>query len=46
VQAWRLYLKKGIELMEGVQRRVTNLVLSMRKYSYEERLKFFRDEED
>jgi hypothetical protein len=41
MQAWRPYLKKDIELMEGVQRRVTKLVLSMRKYSYEERLKFF-----
>jgi hypothetical protein len=28
-------------LMEGVQRGTTKLVPSMRKYSYEERLKFF-----
>jgi ribonucleases P/MRP protein subunit RPP40 len=41
VQAWRPYLKKDIELMEGVQKRATKLVPSVRKYSYEERLKFF-----
>jgi ribonucleases P/MRP protein subunit RPP40 len=41
MQAWRPYFKKDIELMEGVQRRATKLVPSMRKYSYEERLKFF-----
>ena len=40
VQAWRPYLKKT-NLMEGVQRRATKLVPSMRYYSYEERLKFF-----
>ena len=41
VQAWRPYLKKDIELTEGVQRRATKLVPSMRNYSYEERLKLF-----
>ena len=41
VQAWRPYLKKDIELMEGVQRRATKLVPSMRNYSYVERLKLF-----
>jgi ribonucleases P/MRP protein subunit RPP40 len=41
VHAWRPYLKKDIELMEGVQNRATKLVPSMRKYSYEERSKFF-----
>ena len=41
VQAWRPHLKKDIELMEGVQRRATKLVPSMRNYSYEERLKLF-----
>jgi ribonucleases P/MRP protein subunit RPP40 len=40
VQAWRPYFKKT-ELMDGIQMRVTKLVPSMRKYSYEERLKFF-----
>jgi hypothetical protein len=34
-------LEKDVELMEGVQRRATKLVPSMRKYSYEETLKFF-----
>jgi ribonucleases P/MRP protein subunit RPP40 len=33
--------EKDMELMEGVQRRSAKLVPSMRKYSYEERLKFF-----
>ena len=32
---------KKTNLMEGVQRRATKLVPSMRYYSYEERLKFF-----
>jgi ribonucleases P/MRP protein subunit RPP40 len=41
VQAWRPYVKKDMELMERVQRRVAKLVPSMRKYSYEERFKFF-----
>jgi hypothetical protein len=41
MQAWRPCLKKYVELMEGVQKRVTKLVPSMRKYSYEERFKFF-----
>ena len=40
MQACRPYLKKT-NLMEGVQRRATKLVPSMRYYSYEERLKFF-----
>jgi ribonuclease P/MRP protein subunit RPP40 len=40
VQAWRPYLQKDIDLIEGVQRRATKLVVGMREKSYEERLKF------
>jgi ribonuclease P/MRP protein subunit RPP40 len=40
VQAWRPYLQKDIDLIEGVQRRVTKLVVRMKRMSYEERLKF------
>jgi hypothetical protein len=40
VQAWRPYLQNDIDLIEGVQRRATKLVVGMKEMSYEERLKF------
>jgi ribonuclease P/MRP protein subunit RPP40 len=39
VQAWRPYLKKDIELIEGVQRRATKLIKSLKDETYENRLK-------
>jgi ribonuclease P/MRP protein subunit RPP40 len=39
VQAWRPYLKKDIELIEGVQRRATKLTKSLKDETYENRLK-------
>jgi ribonucleases P/MRP protein subunit RPP40 len=39
IQAWRPYLKKDIELMERVQHRATKLISSLRKETYENRLK-------
>jgi ribonuclease P/MRP protein subunit RPP40 len=40
VQAWRPYLQKDIDLIEGVQRRATKLVVETKGMSYEERVKF------
>jgi ribonuclease P/MRP protein subunit RPP40 len=39
VQAWRPYLKKDIELIEGVQRRATKSIKSLKDETYENRLK-------
>jgi ribonuclease P/MRP protein subunit RPP40 len=39
VQAWRPYLKKDIELIEGVQRRATKLIKSLKDETYENRVK-------
>jgi ribonucleases P/MRP protein subunit RPP40 len=41
MQACRLYLKKDMEQIEEIQRRATKLVPSMRKHSYEGKLKSF-----
>ena len=38
VQAWRPHLRQDIALLEGVQKRVTNLVVKTRGKTYEERL--------
>jgi hypothetical protein len=38
VQAWRPHLRKDIDLIESVQRRVTRLVMGSRGKGYEERL--------
>jgi hypothetical protein len=38
VQAWRPYLKKDIDLLEGVQRRATKIVEGFFDLSYEQRL--------
>jgi hypothetical protein len=40
VQAWRPYLQKNIDLIEGVQRRATKLVVETKGMSYDETLKF------
>ena len=39
VQAWRPHLRKDIELLEGVQRRATRMVVDIKGMGYEERLK-------
>ncbi len=39
IQAWNPYLKKDIELIEGVQHRVTKLIPELRMKCYEDRLK-------
>jgi hypothetical protein len=39
VQAWRPHLRKDIELIEGVQRRVTKLVVDLKGKGYEDRLR-------
>ena len=39
VQAWSPYYKKDMNKLEGVQRRVTKMIPSLREKSYEERLK-------
>src|SRR5208282_235088 len=36
---WHPYLKKGIEMLEGVQHRATKMVPGLAKFSYEERLR-------
>ena len=40
VQAWRPHLQKDIDLIEGVQRRATKLIFSLKHKSYEDRLKY------
>jgi ribonuclease P/MRP protein subunit RPP40 len=39
IQAWRPYLRKDIDLLEGVQRRATKMIPSLKFKSYEDRLK-------
>ena len=39
VQAWRPHFQKDIDLIEGVQRRATKLILDLKDKSYEERLR-------
>jgi ribonuclease P/MRP protein subunit RPP40 len=39
VQAWRPYLRKDIELIEGVQRRVSKVIKSLNNKTYENRSK-------
>jgi ribonuclease P/MRP protein subunit RPP40 len=48
IQAWRPYLRKDIDLLEGVQRRATKMIPSLKFKSYEDRLEnletnYFRD---
>ena len=38
LQVWRPYLKKNIDLFEGVQRRATKMILGWDKRCYQERL--------
>ena len=42
VQAWRPHFKKDIELIEGVQRRATKLISSLKDKNYEERLRILK----
>ena len=39
IQAWSPYLRKGIDMLEHIQRRATKLIPGLRDISYEERLK-------
>jgi len=39
VQAWRPHFQKDIDLIEGVQRRATKLITSVKDKTYEERLR-------
>ena len=38
MQVWNPYLKKDIDLLEGVQRRATNMILGYKHYCYKDRL--------
>ena len=38
VQAWNPHFQKDIDLLEGVQRRATKLISSLKDKTYEERL--------
>ena len=38
MQVWNPYLKKDIDLLEGVQRRATTMILGYKYYCYEGRL--------
>ena len=39
IQAWSHYLRKDIDMLEKIQRRVTKLIPGLRDLRYEERLK-------
>ena len=39
VQAWRPYLKKDIDLLEGVQHRATKIIDGLQNMAYEQRLR-------
>ena len=38
MKVWNPYLKKDIDLLEGVQRRATNMILGCKHYCYKDRL--------
>ena len=39
IQAWGLKYRKGVELLEWVQRRATKMIRGLESLSYEERLR-------
>ena len=39
IQAWKLYLRKDIDMLEKVQRRTTKLITGLRDLSYDDTLK-------
>ena len=39
IQAWGLYLRKDIDMLDKIQRRATKLISGLRDLTYEERLK-------
>ena len=39
IQAWRSYQKKGIGMLERIQRKATKIIPELKDLSYEERLK-------
>ena len=38
MQVWNSYLKKDIYLLDGVQRRATDMILGYKHYCYDDRL--------
>jgi ribonuclease P/MRP protein subunit RPP40 len=38
IQAWRPYLRKDFDLLEGIQRRASKMIPSLKFKSYEDRL--------
>ena len=41
VQAWRPHFQKDIDLIEGVQRRATKLIISVQDKTYAEKYDFY-----
>ena len=39
IQAWNPHLRKGVDMLDKIQRRATKLIPELRDQTYEERLK-------
>jgi len=42
IQAWRPYYQTDVDLIKGVQRRATKLILGLMGYAYEDRLNILK----